>query len=201
MSAFGWMDSRMDNSGTIYVSSPTRIVIPSMMARVSGNLSVKMVPWPVTVLMVTMPLELFDVALDYVHPDPRPDRSVSFSAVEKPGRKMRPTWSSDSVSLPVIILCLDCLRQNLSRFKPRPVVFDRDADLAAFVERIEPDRTLLRFAGSDSFLRRLQAVVARISEQVRQRITDGLDDAPVSSVSFAGDEELNVLADFRRQVS
>src|SRR5205823_14160996 len=46
-------------------------------------------------------------------PTPRPDNSVSFSAVEKPGWKMSAhTWSSDSVSLPVIILFSTAFRSE-----------------------------------------------------------------------------------------
>ena len=69
MSAFGWMDSRMDNNGTIYVSLPTRIVMPSIMARVSGNLSVKMVPLAWRGLDADGAAQRLDVALDDVHAD------------------------------------------------------------------------------------------------------------------------------------
>ena len=105
----------------MYVSLPTRTVIPSMMAKVNGSLSVKTVPLPSAVLMLTAPPSPSILRLTTSIPTPRPETSVTFSAVENPGLKIKgQIWSSDSFSCSAIKPCLIALARILSRFNPRP---------------------------------------------------------------------------------
>ncbi len=63
--------------------------MPSVIASVSGRKMRKVVPWPSSVVISTRPLIDSMLRRTTSMPTPRPETSVTFSAVEKPGAKMR----------------------------------------------------------------------------------------------------------------
>ena len=68
-------------------STPTRK--PSMIARVSGRRMVKRLPTPSCELTSTVPRKAWMFLPTTSMPTPRPERLVTFSAVEKPASKIR----------------------------------------------------------------------------------------------------------------
>ena len=115
-------------------------------------------------------------------PTPRPEILVTVCAVENPGRKIR---LSASRSLSLLRLFrpeqsfLYRLLLDPRDIDPRAVVADLDVDLAAFVKGAKGQSPLRRLARPHSHLRRFDAMVAGVANQVHQRVLDGLDDGPV----------------------
>ena len=77
-----------------YVSSPTRASSARTMASVSGRRSIIVVPCPGTERMSIAPPSARTRVYTASTPTPRPERSVTLSAVEKPGRASRRSSSS-----------------------------------------------------------------------------------------------------------
>ncbi len=71
---------------------------------------------------------------------------------------------------------LDRLAAHAFRIDAAAVVADLDVDLAAFVEGAQRHDALARLAARRRGLRRLDAVIDGVADDVRQRILDGLDD-------------------------
>ncbi len=101
---------------------------------------------------------------------------MTFSAVEKPGSKIRLT-----ISWSVRLIGADecrarcALARILSRCRPPPSSPDLDHDAAGLVVGIELDRALGGFAGGRAHVGRLDAVVHGVAHQVHQRIADFFD--------------------------
>lgn len=100
--------------GITHVASPTRSAMPSRIASVSGNVRRNRVPRPRVVLMLTSPLRLLTARLTTSMPTPRPERSVTCSAVEKPGAKIS-SWISSGRSF----ASGETSPRSMARFKMR----------------------------------------------------------------------------------
>ncbi len=126
--------------------------------------------------------DFLDVGLDHIHADAAPGKVGHRSRHREPGQE-------DEVQSLAIA-------QFLSLFRPqepfldgllldardvdaRPVVGDFDVDLPAFVIGAKAQSSLWRLARVGAYFRRLDAVVARVPNQVDERILDGFDDGPV----------------------
>ena len=96
---------------------------------------------------------------------------------------------------------LDGLGQNLVPIESPSVVLDGDADAAAFVEGVQTDRAQLGLVAGEAFIRRFQSMIGGISHEVRERIADGLDDGFIQLGFLAGEDELNLLPRFPREIS
>ncbi|MCY1546961.1 hypothetical protein D9M68_829920 [compost metagenome] len=102
------------------VSSPTRTDMPSRIARVSGSTMRVVVPLPGSHDSCTWPPMSWILRRTTSMPTPRPEMSVTFSAVEKPGAKINcQISSSGEFSLTARPWAIAFLR-ILSRFRPAP---------------------------------------------------------------------------------
>ncbi len=81
------------------------------------------------------------------------------------------------------------------------VVPDLDHDAAAGVAGGDRQRAGGRLAGRDSLLRRLEAVVERVADEVDEWVAEGVDDGPVELGLAAEEFQLDLLAEFHREVS
>ena len=72
----------------MYTSLPTRRLIPSTMAKVSGKRMMKRVPCPVVEVTSTPPPSIRMLLRTTSSPTPRPETSLTVSAVENPGTKI-----------------------------------------------------------------------------------------------------------------
>ena len=107
---------------------------------------------------------------------------MTVCAVENPGWKIRLKGFAIAQLLRLFRpqqAILERLLFDPRDVNPRPIIPDFDVDLAPFVIGTKGQYPLRRFARADPDLRRFDAVVARIADQVHQRILDGLDDGPV----------------------
>ena len=75
--------------GTVKAEFPTRTSMPSIMAMVRGIFRVVVMPWPFSLLMVTVPPTLSTLDFTTSMPTPRPEYSVTSVLVEKPGIKRK----------------------------------------------------------------------------------------------------------------
>ncbi len=95
MSSFdGCSDSITKFSGRMKISLPTFTDIPSRIASVSGSTIRVVVPRPATDVISTWPPIDWMLRFTTSIPTPRPDTSVTVSAVEKPGAKISCQTSS-----------------------------------------------------------------------------------------------------------
>ena len=85
----------MGRAKTIF---PTLTVTPSIMARVRGIFKVISVPTSFSLLIDTFPRSFSMLLLTTSIPTPLPDTSVTFSAVENPGAKIRGQISSSLIA-------------------------------------------------------------------------------------------------------
>ena len=86
-------------SGNAYRSWPTAAIKARTIASVTGSRSVNAVPFPGSVWISIDPPRARIRVIATSMPTPRPDTSVTSSAVVNPGRaSTRSSWSSDSVS-------------------------------------------------------------------------------------------------------
>ena len=163
-------------------SPPLVTTSPGMIASVSGIFSLTVEPSPGRLVMSTTP-PIFSM-LDFTTsmPTPRPETLVTVCAVEKPGWKIRFS-ASRSLSFSA---CSGRRRPFFDRLLLDPrhvdagaVVADFDVDLPALVIGAQRQPSLARLAGVARAPRRFDAVVARVADQVHQRILDGFDDGPV----------------------
>ena len=137
-------------------------------------------------------------------PTPRPETLVTVCAVENPGWKIRFS-ASRSLSFSA---CSERSKPFLDRllFHPRnvdarAVVADFNVDLPAFVIGAQGEPALRWLAGLYADLRRLDAVVARVANQVHERVFDGLDDGAVEFGVGAVHLQANLLAEAHRHVA
>ena len=116
----GCSDSTTIDSGTMNTSPPAATDMPSMIASVSGSRIDTVVPWPARLRISTWPPSVVMFFFTTSMPTPRPDRSVSVSAVEKPGANTRSqTWASLGSSGTASPRSA-ALRRMRSRSRPRP---------------------------------------------------------------------------------
>ena len=96
---------------------------------------------------------------------------------------------------------LDGLAGHARGVHPAPVVADVDHDAApglAGGDRQSPTRRLAR---GDALLRRLEAVVERVADEVDERVADRVDDRAVQLGLLADELEVDLLAQARREVA
>ena len=119
-SSRGCRDSITAFSGRIKTSSATRTDMPSRIASVSGSKIRIVVPAPCFDWISTWPPISWMLRFTTSMPTPRPETSVTCSAVEKPGAKISiPTSSSVIFSLTAIPWESAFARMR-SRFSPAP---------------------------------------------------------------------------------
>ena len=137
-------------------------------------------------------------------PTPRPEMSLVVSAVEKPGANsssIAPCMSMRFGGLGVDQAALDGLAGDRLGSMPRPSSRTSMTTLppawrAAIVERAGP-----RLAGGDALVRRLEAVVERVADEVDERIAERVDDGAVELGVAADQLELDLLAELGREVA
>ena len=74
--------------GMAKTSPPISTISEGRIARVSGSLIVIVVPWPGVLSISTLPLSSSILDLTISIPIPRPETSVTFSAVLRPGSQI-----------------------------------------------------------------------------------------------------------------
>ena len=91
-----------------------------MIASVSGSRTFTLMPWPSALSISTVPPSAVMFFFTTSMPTPRPETSVTTSAVENPGAKIKPQTSlSLSVSAAVSPFSR-AFCSSLARFSPRP---------------------------------------------------------------------------------
>ncbi len=175
-----------------------------MIAKVSGILRRHVVPRPATDSTSTVPPIASILVRTTSMPTPRPETLVTAAAVENPGRKS--SWSSSawdiwSTSARVRRPLLDGLRGHRVGVDALAVVDHLDDHLAARVVGTQPEETLSRLAGRDPVGRRLDPVIDRVADQVRQRVLDRLEQAAVELGVAADHVEAHLPAARRSEVA
>ena len=166
------------------------------MASVRGSLIRKSVPLPTSDLISTLPPRRSRLVLTTSMPTPRPEMSVTFSAVDRPGRKMRATlsWSDMPRSFSAVISPLARADSATpARVDALAVIGDFDHHLAGFMPRLNADRARPLLPGANPLLGRLDAVVDRVADHVGQGIRQAFDQAPVQRHVFSLDVELDLF--------
>src|SRR5579863_4558414 len=92
------------------------------------------------------------------------------------------------------------LLQYLGLVETGAVVAHFDDDVAALVKRRKLERARLLLAGGKAPIRDFETVVERVAHQVHQRIADLLEHGFVEFGAFAGQLELDFLAELARQI-
>jgi hypothetical protein len=166
-----------------------------MMASVSGRRISMRCPGP-GCCDVTEPRSASMLRRTTSMPTPRPLRLVTFSAVEKPGSKIRFRMSASGGVTPRSTRPRSQARcQHLVALDAAAVVADADQDAARLVAGRQRQPALGRLAGGQSLLGRLQAVVQPVAHQVHQRVGDALDHRLVEFGLAADDLQRDVLAE------
>ena len=128
-------------------------------------------------------------------PTPRPERSETTLAVEKPGRNSRLSISAFDSALSAGMRpfvdgdLLDALAVDAGA-----VVGDLDQDAARAVLGRQPHHALSRLAGGDALVRPLEPVVDRVANHVGQRVGEALDDGLVDLGHLALGDQAHLLA-------
>ena len=125
-------------------------------------------------------------------PTPRPDRSVTSAAVEKPGKKMR---SIDGF----LAHAGNCVRSRQTaldgrpadavRIDPSTIVLNLNDDMFAIAARAQNDRGDRGFPRGCALGAQLNAVIHRVAHDVEQRLEQHLDDRLVGLGLLALDEQ------------
>ena len=149
--------------------------------------------------------DLLDVRLDDVHADAAAGDVGDRPAVEKPGRKIR--WSASRSRQPVGLLaghadcCSTALSRSLSGSMPAPSSM---ISMLTWPPSWKARRSRRPSAGlplATPHLRRLDAVVAGVADQVGQRVLDRLEDRLVELGVLALHVDADLLAARVRQVA
>jgi hypothetical protein len=168
--------------------------MPSRIASVSGSEIRIVVPKPFAERMSMVPPIAVMLRLTTSMPTPRPETSVTVSAVEKPGAKIScQTSASGMLSDTGRPFCCR-LGQDALAIQAAAVVGHLDHDVAALVGRGQEQAARFGFAGGDAGGRHLDAVVDRVAHQVGQRIDDAFDQALVQFRRGAVGDEVDLLA-------
>ena len=101
-------------------SLPTRIDMPSRIARVRGSTMRVVVPWPLRDMISTWPPMPWMLRLTTSMPTPRPETSLTSLAVEKPGAKISCHTSSSLMVSETDRPLSRALASSLSRSRPAP---------------------------------------------------------------------------------
>ncbi len=94
----------------------------------------------------------------------------------------------------------DGFRQDFVAFQATAVVADFNDDRARVVIGIQTDRAFGRFAARSSHIKRLNAMVHRIPDQVGQGVGDFFHHGLVKFSIFATGSQADILAEFTRDV-
>ena len=96
---------------------------------------------------------------------------------------------------------LDGLAGHARGVDAAPVVADVDHDPASGLARGDGEAPARRLARGDALLRRLEAVVEGVADEVHERVADGVDDGPVQLGLLADELEVDLLVQARREVA
>ena len=91
-----------------------------MMASVNGSRTRTVMPWPSAESISTVPPSAVMFFFTTSMPTPRPETSVTCSAVEKPGAKIRPQTSASLIVSGASMPRSRAFFSSLPRFRPRP---------------------------------------------------------------------------------
>ena len=173
-----------------------------MMARVRGSWMVNLVPAPGRLSASTRP---FSFSIDFSttsRPTPRPERSVTVRAVEKPSEKM--SWTA-SLSLKTSSgphqPLLDGPAAHLVDVDPAPVVHDGEDHLVRFLGRGQEQGAGRRLAAGHPHVGGLDAVVDTVADHVDEGLAELVDDGLVDPGLLALEDQLDLLALLARQVA
>src|SRR3954466_671910 len=192
-----------------------------MIASVSGRGICAIVPRPSSDVRVTSPPSSRIIVRTASMPTPRPEMSLVTSAVEKPGRKSSsaaPLPSSVRPASAVIRPRSTARLPTLTGSMPRPSSRTSMTTLppawrgggsggpglgsfAAGGAGGDLEGAGLRLARGEALLRRLEAVVERVADEVDERVAERLDDRAVELGVLADELELDVLGELARQVA
>ena len=175
-----------------------------MIASVSGSLTCTVVPAPISVSTVTLPPIRSMFVLTTSMPTPRPLTSVTFSAVEKPGRKISPRASrsfivracSGESSPRATAFCL-----SLAASMPPPSSLMEILTLPAWWKARSTTVALAGLPAACRCCGDLDAVIDGIAHEVRERVADGLDDRLVEFHFRPFDLQFALLAQLGAQVA
>ena len=174
------------------------------MARVSGILIRKVVPRPATDDSSMVPPMRSILVRTTSMPTPRPETLVTFSAVEKPARKMNcriccslMLAMAASVARPLV----DRLLADALDVQPAAVIGDADEDMAAFVIGVQRDGAGFRLARGQAARAILEAVIGGIAHHMGERVLDHLQHLAVELGLGALHGQLDLLAGGHRQVA
>ena len=133
-------------------------------------------------------------------PTPRPASSVTASAVEKPGAKIRLASAASSASLAGVEQPeRDALGADAREVEAGAVVAELDPDLVALVRDRDGDRADRILAGRRAHARRLDAVGHAVAQQVLERADHAVEHAAVDFDRTADDVEPHLLAGLLRR--
>ena len=175
-----------------------------MMASVSGIFILTVVPRPGRLSMSTVPPIFSMLVRTTSMPTPRPEKCVTWSAVEKPGRKMRLTSSrslSRSACSGVISLAWMALSRTRCGSMPSPSSVISMMTLPPSWKACSEQPALGGLAPGQPLVGGLDAVIDGIAHQVRQRVADGLDDRLVQLGLLPLQVDARLLAAGDRQVA
>ena len=128
-------------------------------------------------------------------PTPRPENSVTRSAVEKPGSRISRNSSPSGMASRSRRSPLARARAMMrSRCEARAVVLHLDHDRPAFVPCVQVDAADGVLSGRAAHVGRLDAVVHGVAHEVRERIAQVLDDVRVHVHVFAREHQLRLFA-------
>src|SRR5262245_45575709 len=163
-------------------------------AAVIGTTSCVSVPRPRSVANSTAPPSDSSVALTASIPTPRPEISVTVSAVESPGRKASAASCSGERSAARSGCTMPASAPRGLEVHAGAVVGDADPDRILLAPRVDADAPGLGLAGRDARLGLLDAVVDGVADQVHQRIGEAIEDRAVELELAARDLHLRLLA-------
>ena len=148
--------------------------------------------------------DLLDVGLDHVHADaPARDRGHLLRGGEARGEDEAQHLAL--AHLRELGFGREAVGQRLGADlldrQAAAVVADLDDDVPAFVIGVEQDAPRLRLAGGAALLGGFEPVVAGIAHHVRQRVADQFQHLPVQFRLRAAHLEVDLLAQFMRQVA
>ena len=169
-----------------------------MLASVSGTMRRKVVPLPGSLSISMEPFRSSSADFTTSRPTPRPEISVTSSAVLKPGAKIscsasasfRRARSSSLQQSP----SLDGSADDFSRSRPRPSSDNFDYHLIALVVRVRERSCRARvFRRPDAFGGRFDAVIGGVADKVSERFGKSVENAFVEIGVLPGDFEADFL--------
>ena len=167
------------------------------MARVSGTLSRKVVPWPGMLRTLMVPLRRSMTALTTSMPTPRPLISVTSLEVLRPAWKMRSRASLSLMRAACSGLRMalgDRLLDDHREIDAVAVIADLDDHLVALMIGIEADGSFGRFTGGSALQRRLDPVIDGVAQQVHHGLGQRVQNALVEVGILALDDDVDLAA-------